>query len=169
MIDDRIEKESVVTYHYKTPLELRKILLKYAESHDVKIVGRLVEYQEVGRPHQHRCQLQPATLSPAERAYILLLLRRLKHKSLQPLHGRIPRSPVVYAHLLGIVGDGVDHPLVGVKLHSLLAVVAEAHRFAYIPSAAVLIHQTHEHLYECGFAGTVAAYDAKLLVTREHV
>ena len=54
-----IKEESVVAYHDQASLELRETILQYAERHDVKIISRLIENQEVGRTHQHRRKLQP--------------------------------------------------------------------------------------------------------------
>ena len=48
----------------------------------------LVEYEEVGLPHQHRGKVQTATLASAKRVDILLLVGHGKQKALQILHRR---------------------------------------------------------------------------------
>ena len=48
VVDDAVEEEAVVADDDKASLELRQVFFKQSESHDVKVVRRFVENQEVG-------------------------------------------------------------------------------------------------------------------------
>ena len=65
MIHDSVKEKAVMTHYNGTSLEIRKILFQQSQSHDVQIVCRLVQYQEIGRTHQHRGQMQPRQLAAA--------------------------------------------------------------------------------------------------------
>ena len=85
MVHDLVHKIPVMTYHYDTSGEIGQILLKNLQCNNVKIIGRLVENQEIGVPHQHRAQIQFATLATAQLVYIIVLLFRCEQKMLQKL------------------------------------------------------------------------------------
>ena len=51
VVDDVVEEIAVVAYHHYAAFEVGEILLQDSESHDVEVVGGLVENQEVGALH----------------------------------------------------------------------------------------------------------------------
>ena len=168
MVDYAVEEESVVTHYDQASLELGEVILEDAEGHDVEVVGRLVEYQEVGRPHQHSRKVKAGAFAATEGVDVLLLVSRREEEVGEKLHRGVTHI-AVYHDVLGYLGDCVDDALVVVKLDSLLAVVAESHRFANVPLSAVGRHYALQHLDECRFAGSVVAYYSKLFVTCECV
>ncbi len=87
---------------------------------------------------------------------------------LQELHGGVV-DVVVDHDVLGQFGYGVYDPLVLVKGNPVLAVVAEAHSLADVEMAAVGLHESLEHLDECGLSRSVTAYDSHFFVSGKHI
>ena len=57
MVGDFIDEVAVMRNHDHAPLERLQVLFQYAERHDVQIVRRLVEDQEIGTLHQDRAEV----------------------------------------------------------------------------------------------------------------
>ncbi len=86
MVYNRIKEEPVMGYDYHTPLEITQILLKYPESHYVKVIGRLIKYEEIGLSDKHCRKIEPTHLPSAESGNIFLLVSGRKQEPVEKLH-----------------------------------------------------------------------------------
>ena len=81
MVYHLIHEISVVTHYDNAAREVLKILLKHLERLYIKVVGGLIEYQEVGVAHQHGTQVELALLTSAQLVdEVVLLLWREEEK-----------------------------------------------------------------------------------------
>ena len=168
VIYNLVHEEAVVRHDYHAAGEVLQILLKHLERLYVEVVGRLVEHEEVGVAHQHRAQIELATLAAGELVDVVVLLLGRKEKVLQKLRcGDVFAAAVV--DVVGDVGYHVNDALVVAELHSVLREVAEAHGVAHVEASAVGRHFAEQHLYECRLARAVVAHDAHLLEALEVV
>ena len=85
MINHLVHEISVVAHYNNTSGEVGKIFLQYLKCHDVKVVGRFVEHEEVGILHEHCTQIQFAPFTTAQLIYIIMLLFGGKEEILQEL------------------------------------------------------------------------------------
>ena len=158
-----------MAHHNHATLEIHQIILKHGESHDVEVVCRLVEYQEIRALHQHRGQIKTAALTATEFGNILLLgLGR--EQELREESRRCEGCLFIYAHHFGNLTHGIDNLLRLVKSgHALLAVIAPADSLADVEAARVRLHQAEQQLDECRFARAVVADYADLLIAGEGI
>ncbi len=141
-------------------LEFGEVFLKDSEGHDVEVVGRLVEDEEVGPSHQHRGQMQAAAFAAAEGVDILLLVGGAEEEALQILH-RGYALALGEGNILGDFGYGVDYLLRVVEGYAVLTIIAESDGLADVPATFVLRHDALKHLYECALAHAVRADEAE--------
>ena len=83
MVNHLVHEIPVVAHHNHASGEVGQIFLQYLQSHDVKVVSRLVEHEEVWILHKHRTQIQLAPFPPAQLIYIIILLFGSKEEILQ--------------------------------------------------------------------------------------
>ena len=168
MVGDLIDEVAVVRNHDHTPLERLQVLFQYAERHDVQVVRRLVEDQEIGTLHQNRTKIQAFAFAAAEPCDIAVLHLGREEEILQKLRGAHPAS-VAQVNFVGDIGHDVDNLLSLVEVQPLLAVIAEADAFAHLDRAAVGPFDAGEQLQEGRFAAAVVPDDAQLVVPGEVV
>ena len=60
MLGHPVEKMAVVADYQQAALEFLKVFLQDIEGHDVQVIGRLVENQQVRLLHQDGKQVEPA-------------------------------------------------------------------------------------------------------------
>ena len=168
MIDHLVHKISVVAHHYHATSEVGEILLKHIECHDVEVVGRFIENQEVGRTHQHCAEIEAALLSSRQLIHIIILFLGRKEEVLEELRDTHLRA-IAHLDIFGNVAHHIDHLLLVVERHAILRVIAEAHSLADVEMPLVGSNLSEEHLQESRFTSAVVAYDAHLLVAREGI
>ena len=74
-----------MTDHNHAAREVLQIFLEYLQRHDVEVVGRLVEHQEVRVLHQHRTEIQFPSLAATQLIHIVVLLFGREEEVLQEL------------------------------------------------------------------------------------
>ena len=168
MVDNLVHEESVVRYYYDASGEVLQIFLQHLKRLYVEVVGRLVEYEEVGIAHKYRTEVKLASFASREFVHIVVLLFGGKEEMLQQLSCRnVLASAVV--DVFGYVGYHVDYALLVVEFHSVLREVAEPYRVAYVKLSAVGANFAKQHLDERRFSRAVVAYDSHLLEALEVV
>ena len=85
MVYHFVHEVAVVAHHDDTSLEVLQVFFQHLQSHDVQVVGRLVQHQEVWVSHQYRTEVQPAAFSPAQLVHIAVLRFGRKEEMLQEL------------------------------------------------------------------------------------
>ena len=168
MVGHLVYEIAVVRHYDHTPLECAQILLQNAERHDVQIVRRLVQNQEIGVAHQHRAEIQPPPFAAAEPRHEAVLRFGREEEVLQELR-RAHAPSVAQVDLFGDFGHHVDHPLPLVELQPLLAVIAEADRLADLDRPAVRAFDPRQQFEERRFPAAVVAHDPQFLVAGEVV
>ncbi len=88
MVDNLIHKVTVVAYHNDATRKILQVFLQYLQCHDIQVVRRLIENEEVGILHQYRTEIEFATLSTTEFINIIILLFWCEEEILQQLGGR---------------------------------------------------------------------------------
>ena len=147
MVHNLVHKEAVVRYDDDASGEVLRVFLQHLKRLDVKVVGRLVEYEEVGIAHQHRTQIELASLAAGKLIHVVVLLFGREEEVLQELCGcDVLASTIIY--IVGDVRDDVDDALLVVKLHAFLREIAEAYGVADVERTAVRRHLSEEHLDE---------------------
>ena len=63
MVYHLIHEIAVVRYYYDTAGEVLQVFFEYLKRLNIKVVGRLVEYQEVRIAHQYSAQIELALLA----------------------------------------------------------------------------------------------------------
>ena len=119
MIDHLVHEISVMAYHDHATSEVGEIFLKHIECHDVEIVGRLIEDEEVGRTHQHCAEIEPALLTSRQFIHIVILFLRREEEVLEELRDTHLRA-IAHLHIFGNVAHHIDHFLLVVERHSIL-------------------------------------------------
>ena len=166
MVHHLVHEVAVVAHHNHAAAEVLQILLQHLQGDDVKVVGRFVENQEVGRTHQDGAKVEPSLLPATELIDVRILLVRREEELLQELRGRHLRT-VAHQHVFGYVAHHIDHLLLLVVGDAVLAVVAEAHRLAHLETAFVGLQFAQKKFQVGRFARSVGTDDAHLLVTCE--
>ena len=166
MVHHLIHEITVVAHHNHAPGEVLQIFLQYLERHDVQVVRRLVEHQEVGVLHQHRTQIELPALTTTQLIHIVMLLFGREEEILQKLRGREVLA-TAHVDILRDILHHVDHLLLLVKLQALLREVAKPHRVANVEATTVRWHHTQQHLDKRRLTRTVVAHDTHLLKSRE--
>ena len=168
VVDNLVHEESVVRYYYDASREVLQIFLQHLKRLYVEVVGRLVEYEEVGIAHKYRTEVKLASFASREFVHIVVLLFGGKEEMLQQLSCRnVLASAVV--DVFGYVGYHVDYALLVVEFHSVLREVAEPYCVAYVKLSAVGANFAKQHLDERRFSRAVVAYDSHLLEALEVV
>ena len=72
MVDKPVQKMPVVRNDYQRASELFQVFFQNIECHYVQIIGRLVQYQQVGLFHQDGQQIKTPLFSSAEGAYLVV-------------------------------------------------------------------------------------------------
>ena len=85
MVDHLIHEIAVVADDNHAAREILQVFFQYLKRHDVQIVGRLVEHQEVGILHQDGTEIELAPLAAAEFIHIVVLLFGCEEEILQEL------------------------------------------------------------------------------------
>ena len=164
VVNHSVHEVAIVTDDDEASTEVLQIILEYLQRHDVEVIRRLVEDEEVGRFHQHCAEIKPASLTTTQFIDVAVLFFWRKKEMLQKLTGRQFLS-VAHIHILCNVSDGINHLLVIPEGHPLLGVVAETDGLANRDTTTVMGFYAKQHLHKRRFACTVIAYDAELLVT----
>ena len=168
MVHYLIHEIAVVAHHDDTSLEVLQILFQHLQRHDIQVVRRLVEYQEVRIPHQYRTQVQPSPFSSAQLIYVAVLGFRSKQKMLQELRSRQALAIAKFDNLRN-VRNHVDDLHLLVKLQSLLRIISEPDRLTDIQGTLIRFLQSHQNLDERRFTRSVVSHDTHLFVAREDV
>ena len=66
MLHGPVEEMAVVADNYQAAAVAGEILFEYVQGHDVEVVGRLVENQQIRIPHQYGEQVEPAPFATGE-------------------------------------------------------------------------------------------------------
>ena len=168
MVNHFIHEIAVVADYDDAARKILKIFLENLQRHYVEVVGRLVEYEEVGILHQYCAQIELSTLTTAQLIYIIILLFGSEEEILQQLGCReFPATSQI--HIVGNGSDDVNHFLLFVELQSLLREIAEAHGFAHHDTSLVNGHLSQQHLDKRRFARAVIAHNTHFLESREIV
>ena len=107
-----VQEETVVGHHQQGFVATVQIALQPLNHLEVQVVGRLIEYQQVGIGNEHVCQRHTLLLSAAQ----------LPHGLLQVAYLQLCEHLLGLQHLLGValvVETGIEHALVGVKVGCL--------------------------------------------------
>ena len=168
MVDGLVQKITVVRDDQKTPLEGREIILQHVQRHDVQIVRRLVEDQEVGVAHEYGQQIEPPPLAAAQDLDMLGMGLGREEKTVEHRHGRHGMA-VGRSCCLGYLLHHVEDRLPRAERHALLAVVSYAEGFAAFDCSRVGCDGSREEVEEGTLAHAVLADDTDTLVTRELV
>ena len=145
-----------------------QVFFEHLQRHDIQIVRRLVQHQEVRIAHQYRAQVEPAPFPAAELPHEVVLRLRREKKMLQELR-RAEAPSVPELDLLGDLTDDIDHFRVLVEREPLLRIIAEADRLADVDRSRVGRLQPQQHPDESRLARAVVADDAHFLVASETV
>ena len=105
MVDNLIHKIAVVAHHDDAAGEVLQVFLQYLQSHDIQVVRRLIEYEEIRVLHQYRTEIELATLSSTELIHIVILLFGCEEEILQQLGGR----QFLATTKVNIVSNGSNH------------------------------------------------------------
>ena len=136
MVYHLIHKIAVVTNHDNTSWKILKILFENLEGYDIKIVGRLVENQEVRILHQYRTKVQLATLATTKFIHVVVLLFGSKKEILKELRSR-EMFASTHIDIFGDILNNVYHLHLVVELQSLLREIAKTHGIANIKLSAI--------------------------------
>ena len=74
MVDHLIHEIAVVADHDDAAGEIGQILLQHLQRLDVEVVGRLIQYEEVGVAHKHGAEAELTPLTATEPIDVALLL-----------------------------------------------------------------------------------------------
>ena len=96
-----------------------QIFLQHLQRLYVEVVGRLVEYQEVGVAHQHGTEVELALLASAQLVHVVVLFLGREEEELQKLRGGHV-SAAAQVDVVGYLCDDVYHLLVFPELQTFL-------------------------------------------------
>ncbi len=154
----------VVGNHHQAAGKILQEIFQHLQRHDVQVVGRLVEDEEVGIFHQHREQVQTTALPAGELADVDLLLGAAEQEALEQLR-RCHLAAFFQRDHVGDIAHGIDHAPVLAQLDAFLTVVAEDDGIADHHFTGVGRQHLGNDLQESGFAGAVGPDDADPLLT----
>ena len=138
-----------------------QVFFEYLKRLNIKVVGRLVEYQEVRIVHQYSAQIELALLATRQFCHVVVLHFGREKEVVEELRRRhVATTAKVY--VVGNVGYDVDNLLVVSEFQSVLREVTEADGFADVEFATVGAYQSDQHLDECRLARAVVAHDSHL-------
>ena len=149
---------AVMRHDDERPLVFQQILLQHIQRHDIQIVRRLVQDEQVGVFHQDGQQVEPPFFAAGK-----LPDPRIQH---------IVRKQEL-SQQAGIV-HRLQYGLILIEPHPFLAVVADLEGFSAVDDTGQLarvvrIHPTGEQVEEGGLARPVPTDDAHLFVALEIV
>ena len=162
MVHHLIHKVAVVRYHNHAPGKILQVFLQNLQRHNVQVVGRLVQHQEVGVAHQHGAKVQFSALTTAQFIHIIILLLGRKQEILQQLRGR-QFLATAQLHIVRNIGDHVDNFLLLIELQSFLREVPEPHRITYHDVSFVHRFQSQQHLDKRRLTRSVRPHNTHLL------
>ena len=163
MVYNLVHKIPVVADNDDTSLEITEIFFKDIQRHDIEVVCRLVENEEVWVLHEHRAEVETPAFTAGELVDVVLLLQRREQEMLEKLHGRkMPATAKV--HIFCDTPYSVDNAHLRFKIKTVLREIAEANRLAYDETPTIRLHKPEQHLHKSALTCTVSSYDAHLLV-----
>ena len=145
---------SVVRYDYQRAFELLKVFLQHIQRHDVEVVGRLVQDEQVRVLHQNRHQVEPSPFAAGQFGHL-----RVEHVMAEQELSQEMR-----------VVNGLQNGLFLIEFHSALAVIADFQGLAALDYSAELPgfrNVACQYVQERGFSGSVLADDAHALESLE--
>ena len=152
-----------MAHHDNASGKVAQIFLQYLQREDVEVIGRLVEDEEVGVPHEHRAQIESTTLTTTELIDVAMLLLGWEEEVLQELRCRELLTPS-HRDDLGYLSSDIDYLHLLIKLQSLLRIVAESHGLTDVEPSTIRRYLPHEQLEERALARTIISHDAQLLI-----
>ena len=162
MIYYLVHEIAVVTYYDNATGEILQVFLQHLECLDIKVVGRLIEDQEVRIPHQHRTEIELALLASTQLIYVVVLFLWSKEEELQELRSRHVLA-ITQVDIIGNLSNDINHLLVFLELQSLLREITEANRLTDVKLTAIRLNFTQEHLDEGRLTRSVITHDTHLL------
>ena len=88
MVYHFVHEITVVAHHNHASFEILQILFQHIQRHNIEVIGRLIQHQEVGIAHQDRTQIEAAAFSPTQLVDIAVLCLGSKQEMLQELRCR---------------------------------------------------------------------------------
>ena len=149
-------------------LERFQIIFQHVQRHDVEIVRRLVENQEVGVAHEDGQQVKSPAFAPAKFCHegILQLVREKKiFKKLRCRH----HPSVTEVDFLGNVFHDVDRAIVFLETDPVLFVITVNHGFSNFDGSAVRLDLAGNDIQEGRFSDPVFPDDTDLFSPYEFV
>mmetsp|Transcript_43691 Transcript_43691/g.121432 ORF Transcript_43691/g.121432 Transcript_43691/m.121432 type:complete len:387 (+) Transcript_43691:52-1212(+) len=155
---DAVEEPAVMAYAHHSACKVLDCCLKRAQCVHVKVVGRLVQHEEVPTEAQGLGELQAVPLPPAECGHQLVLNRSLEVEpgAIRPAHD-LPPADVNDIHS---TCELIKHSALVIEAFTPLVNVHGNHRVAHDYPAQVWLLRAHDHLEECRLPGAVWADDA---------
>ena len=139
VVHNLVHEITVVADDDDAPREVLQVFFQYLQRHNVQVVRRLVQHQEVRVPHEHRTQIQLAPFSARQLVHVVVLLLRRKQEVLQKLRGAQVLA-AAHVDILGNVAHHINHFLLLVKLQSLLREIAKSDGFSDDNPSLVRLH-----------------------------
>ncbi|MNC15899.1 hypothetical protein D3C75_637400 [compost metagenome] len=154
-----VQEIPVMGYSNDCAGEVLQIILQNGQRLDIQIIGRFIQQQHVGLPHQGAEEIQSAFFPSGQPADVGPLLLLGKHKPLQHLGGGNGNA-VIQLNGLGSIPDIFQHPLIGVQLLILLGIISHTDRASRFNAARIRLKLSGQHPEQGGFAAAVGTDNA---------
>ena len=144
--------------HYRTTREGEQCLLQCAQSLYIKVIGRLIEQQQVAAAQQQFCQMDAVALTSREVADPFLLVTTTEVKA-----GAVgTRVGLIVAHPQNFltIGDHLPYRLIGIQCITTLVNMGELDRLPHLQLASIRLLIAHQHAEQGGLTCTIGADNA---------
>ena len=158
MVYQTVQEMTVMRHYYQRAFVLLQILFQYFQGHDVKVVGRLVQDEEVGLLHQDGKQVQAPAFTTGKAFHRIVEHVVGKQESAQ-------KMSVVHC---------LEHSLARLELHSGLMIIADSQRLSKIYhsfhcAAHFRLPATGNQVQECGLSGSIPPHYSHTFIALEVV
>ncbi len=124
-----------------------QIILKDRHGADVEVVRRLIQYQHIGRTHQHPEKIEPPLLTAGQLLHLHKLLGGRKQEAVQ--HDAGTDQTIRGMDILRDGAHRIDHPLAAVQRLIFLTEIGDSDGLADMDLATVRLLPAGNQLHQC--------------------
>ena len=162
---DVIEKGPVVAHQQQGALIALQRVFEQLERLDVKIVGRFVEHQQIGRPGKEPGQQQAVAFATREHAHRRLRATRRKQEIAEIAHDMLALATDL--HPFGAGADRLGHGLFGIELLAHLIEIGHLQLRAEAALAGISLERAQDQFEDGRLAGAVGADQAEMVAAHQ--
>ena len=153
--------------HYDDSRKIIKKSFQHLQRRNIKIIGRLIQYQYVRRFHKHLEKIQSSSLAAGNLGDRRILHIRTEQESLQ--HPGRRNAPVGRLNIFGRIADIVDDPLLFVHDLALLGKVSDFNGLAPDDRSCVRLFFSCQQTHQRRFTAAVDSHKTDTFISSKNV